>query len=243
MAKELPYFKFEPGGWDNGKIQMCSFEAQGVFINVCSMYWQRLGDLPYKLALQRICKGNAVALQSLCDEGILKVIDGMICIDFLNEQLSEFDNQSKTNSHAAHERWRKHRENAAALQSQSERNAIREEESREDNRRVDERKEMHSADKSATQTVEDRSKVFMEKVALHLNGYSKEMLREFYDYWTEMNEGGRRMRFEMQKVFDIKKRLITWNKRNGNGTYKNGNGSTGVTEQGTRDRIAGYTND
>lgn len=136
MAKELPYFKFEPGGWDNGKIQMCSFEAQGVFINVCSMYWQRLGDLPYKLAIQKICKGNAVALQSLCDEGILKVIDGMICIDFLNEQLLEFENTSKTNSKNAREGWEKRRNNATALRPESDPNAIRGEKIRGDERKV-----------------------------------------------------------------------------------------------------------
>src|SRR5688572_3655904 len=127
MAKELPFFKFEPGAWDNGKIQMCSFEAQGVFINLCSMYWQRLGDMPFKLALQKICKGNAVALTSLSDEGVIKVIDGMICIDFLNEQLSEFENLSKTNSENARSGWEKRRNNAVALQSDSDPNASREE--------------------------------------------------------------------------------------------------------------------
>ncbi len=98
MAKELPYFKFEPSQWENGTIQMCSFEAQGVFISLCSMYWQRLGELPYKLAVGKICKGNATALDSLIEDEIIKVIDGDICIDFLNEQLSEFESTSKVNS-------------------------------------------------------------------------------------------------------------------------------------------------
>lgn len=89
------------------------------------MYWHRLGDLPYKLALQKVCSGNAVALQSLCDEGVVKVIDDMICIDFLNEQLSEFENLSKVNSENARSGWDKRRNNAVAKQSQSGRNAIR----------------------------------------------------------------------------------------------------------------------
>ena len=45
MAKELPYFKFETSEWENGTIQMCSRETKGLFIDLCSMYWARLGDV------------------------------------------------------------------------------------------------------------------------------------------------------------------------------------------------------
>jgi len=96
------------------------------------MYWQRLGNLPYKLAVQKICNGNATALDSLCDEGIIKVIEGDICIDFLNEQLSGFENTSKVNSENARSGWLKRKKHATALQPHSERNAIREEKRRED---------------------------------------------------------------------------------------------------------------
>ena len=34
---------------------------KGVFIDLCSMYWSRLGDLPYKLPVGKICNGNATA--------------------------------------------------------------------------------------------------------------------------------------------------------------------------------------
>lgn len=138
VAKELPYFKFEPAIYDTGSIQICSFEAQGVFINVCSMYWQRLGDLPYKLALQKICKGNATALDSLIGEDILKVKDGMICIDFLNEQLAEFENLSHTNRENARLGWEKRRLDATAKPSHSKPNAIRGEKIRVDEMKVDE---------------------------------------------------------------------------------------------------------
>mgnify|MGYP000049168086 FL=1 len=138
MNKELPWFKFTPSKWDNGNIQLCSFEQKGVFVEVCSMYWQRLGELPYKLAVQKICGGNATALDSLCDAEIIKVIDGMICIDFLNEQLSEFENVSVVNSENARLGWEKRRKNALAMRPHSERIATampvekrREEKSRE----------------------------------------------------------------------------------------------------------------
>ena len=83
MAKELPYFKFEPNQWENGNIQMLSREDKGLFIDLCSMYWSRLGDVPFKLVIQKLCGGNAVALNSLCDEKIIEVIEGNIYIKFL----------------------------------------------------------------------------------------------------------------------------------------------------------------
>lgn len=139
MAKELPYFKFEPNQWENGNIQMLSREDKGLFIDLCSMYWSRLGDVPFKLAVQKLCVGNATALNSLCDENIVEVIDSKIYIKFLSEQLSEFNNTSEQNSKNAKERWEKYRKqkeeserNASASKPQCESDAIREDKSKED---------------------------------------------------------------------------------------------------------------
>jgi len=139
MAKELPYFKFEPNQWENGNIQMLSREDKGLFIDLCSMYWSRLGDVPLKLATQKLCAGNATALNSLCDEKIIEILDGNIFIKFLSEQLNEFEDTSKQNSKNAKDGWEKRRKqkeeserNASALNSQCESDAIREDKSKED---------------------------------------------------------------------------------------------------------------
>lgn len=44
MAKELPYFQFEPAQYLTGTVQLCSLPAQGLFINIQSIYWQRECD-------------------------------------------------------------------------------------------------------------------------------------------------------------------------------------------------------
>lgn len=144
MAKELPYFKFEPNQWENGNIQMLSREDKGLFIDLCSMYWSRLGDVPLKLAIQKLCAGNATALNSLCEENIIEIIDENIYIKFLSEQLNEFENISEQNSKNAKEGWEKRRKqkeeserNATALNSQSENDAIREDKSKRDKKKKD----------------------------------------------------------------------------------------------------------
>ena len=135
MAKELPYFKFEPNQWENGEIQIVTREDKGLFIDLCSMYWSRLGDVPFKLAVQKLCGGNATAFDTLINEGIFTIKNDHIYIEFLSEQLNEFENQSETNKQNALSGWDKRRANAAASKSQSENNAIREEKRREEKRK------------------------------------------------------------------------------------------------------------
>jgi len=78
-------------------------------------------------------------------------------------------------------------------------------------------------DKEQDKDKETRQKEFAEKVKMFGGGYSPEMLKQFFDYWSESSEGGRKMRFELEKVFDIGKRLTTWANRSKN--FKHGNSS------------------
>jgi len=131
MAKELPYFKFEPSEWQNGNVQMCTVESRILFIDICCSYWQRLGDLPYAFALQKHCGGIESALQELCDNEILHIKDNKICIEFLDEQLGERYEKSTKASKSAHSRWSKTK-NANASKTQCENDAKRKEEKREE---------------------------------------------------------------------------------------------------------------
>jgi len=128
MAKELPYFKFEPNQWENGNIQICSKEDKGLFIDICCMYWSRLGELPIKLVIQKLCNSNASALQGLIDAEIIAINGDLILIDFLDNQLNEFQETSEKRANAANKRWK----NASAMQVQCKSNAIRGEEIREE---------------------------------------------------------------------------------------------------------------
>jgi hypothetical protein len=79
------------------------------------------------------------------------------------------------------------------------------------NDNVNEKKNINTVAVS-TATFEQREKDFMKKLAPFVETYGKEMLREFYNYWTERNDNGKKMRFEMQKVFQHERRLIAWSK-------------------------------
>jgi hypothetical protein len=41
-----------------------------------------------------------------------------------------------------------------------------------------------------------------------------QVLKAFTEYWTEHNDNGKKMRFEMEKVFNKKRRMDTWERNN-----------------------------
>jgi len=66
---------------------------------------------------------------------------------------------------------------------------------------------------SFAESVEDRKLNFKKELASNKADYSVEMLKKFWDYWTEISPNGKRLRFEKEKAFDMKKRLKTWQAR------------------------------
>ena len=87
-------------------------------------------------------------------------------------------------------------------------------------------------EKQQPKDIMSRKQIFAQSLEPYLEKYGKEMLNEFYHYWTEHNDNGKKMRFEYSKnqPFNIGRRLGTWAKNNiekpiqGKGTKKRGEG-------------------
>ena len=47
------------------------------------------------------------------------------------------------------------------------------------------------------------------------------MIRAFFNKWTEKNDGAKKMRYEMERTFEIPKRLATW--KNNEQVFKKSN--------------------
>jgi hypothetical protein len=60
--------------------------------------------------------------------------------------------------------------------------------------------------------IDVRKQEFIDRVSIDGNSYRQEMIDEFVAYWTETSKSGKRMRFEAEKFFDVKRRLTTWAK-------------------------------
>lgn len=44
--------------------------------------------------------------------------------------------------------------------------------------------------------------------------FDKTIVKEFFEYWTEPNQSKTKLRFELEKTYDISRRLATWVKNN-----------------------------
>lgn len=60
--------------------------------------------------------------------------------------------------------------------------------------------------------LQQRAAKFAEELKPYLPEYGRDMLNEFYMYWTEPNRSNSKMRFELQPVFSIPHRLATWSR-------------------------------
>tara|TARA_R110002020_G_scaffold159525_1_gene343407 strand:- start:3630 stop:4244 length:615 start_codon:yes stop_codon:yes gene_type:complete len=53
-------------------------------------------------------------------------------------------------------------------------------------------------------------KIKFNEIVFSVTDVSKDILKEFVNYWTEENRSGSKMLFELQPTFDINRRLQTW---------------------------------
>ena len=61
--------------------------------------------------------------------------------------------------------------------------------------------------------IEARSQTFKDSLLQYKDKYQVNMLKEFYNYWTEPNQSKSKMRFELEKTWSLDRRLETWAKR------------------------------
>ena len=66
----------------------------------------------------------------------------------------------------------------------------------------------------ADEKLTSREDIFKKSIEPYLQKYGREMCNDFYMYWTEPNKSKTKLRFEMQKTWDVGRRLVTWSKNN-----------------------------
>lgn len=70
-----------------------------------------------------------------------------------------------------------------------------------------------------------RKETFYQSLIPFVGLYPKEMIRAFFDYWSEQNKSGTKMRFELEKTWELSRRLKTWEKKE----YQYGNRNHTIT--------------
>ncbi|MDR2917827.1 MAG: DUF4373 domain-containing protein [Tannerella sp.] len=86
-----------------------------------------------------------------------------------------------------------------------------------------------AAAKAATKK---RQEDFYNSLIPYVERYGPEMVRNFFDYWSEMNKSETKMKFELNKTWEVAKRLATWAKNNFDHERRNPNISNNRSNKG-----------
>ena len=71
-------------------------------------------------------------------------------------------------------------------------------------------------DKVIKDNIDIRKLKFADTLKPFVEKYGKEMIRAFYDYWVEPNKSNTKFRQELQKTWDVKRRLDAWSSNDAN---------------------------
>ncbi len=189
MAKELPYFRFTASEWLNDDISLETYTLKGMFIDVCAYYWSQ----DCNVTLDKLKKkfSNAISLlDELVKINIIKHENkhDKIKIDFL---LTQYDLLSEK---------RKLRQDAGSKGGNA-KSMLKQKGSYKDKYKDNNKIEIDIRKKSFSSTLEP-----------FLKTYGKELLNDFYKYWTEPNKSKSKFRQELEKTWDLERRLETWSK-------------------------------
>jgi hypothetical protein len=122
MAKELPYFQFEPAEYLTKDISFCSLSAQGLFTNLCAYYWQRQCKLTRTQFLKRL--NYPELFDELLSEGVIDLENDEVKIKFLGEQYCKATKLSKVNSANGSKGGRPKKENPIKTEIKPNKNPI-----------------------------------------------------------------------------------------------------------------------
>lgn len=72
-------------------------------------------------------------------------------------------------------------------------------------------------------SIDSRKLKFANTLKPFIDNYGKELIREFYNYWTEPNKSNTKYKQELQKTWSLERRLETWAKNDTNFNKNNFN--------------------
>jgi hypothetical protein len=135
----------------------------------------------------------------------------------LKRDLQKYENIRLKNIENANKRWNKINATAYDRMPNDTKNAVSVSDS------------VSVNDNDIKEDIDSRKLKFAHTLKEFSNTYSREMLKEFYDYWTETNDNGKKFRREMQRTWNLKLRLSKWHSNIN--TFKNGKSTITATDE------------
>jgi len=232
MAKDTFYFTHDFNTRNDEKIKLLirKHRMQGYGI-----FWAIIEDLYNNANVMRLdyegiaddLRVDTDIIKSIINDFNLFIIDGNNFGSLsVERRLNERKEKSKNASDSANKRWEIYRNyldnNANAMQTHSERNAnVMRTQCETDATAMLERKgkEIKEINKeniivakatSTKKSFEERRKDFAIQVQSFKDKYEKDLLAKFFSYWVEPNKPKTKMKFELEKTWDLSMRIARW---------------------------------
>lgn len=150
----------------------------------------------------------------ISDFWLFKNDDTFFWSESVLERINVRNEKSEKARVSAENRWKKKEENANAMRTHNERNAIKERKGKEISNNTNVLLEDTPAQKARDFFLMNPSDVAetMWIADLHKNSFIEEIWK-FQKYWTEKNKSWTKSRWELEKTFEVHLRLATWFKR------------------------------
>lgn len=223
MAKDTYWFSHDYNARTDGKILKLrmkhGMEGVGVYWCVVEMLYEENGFIllsDYDRISFELRVEEEVVKSVINDYALFEVNSEKFWSNSVLERLGLRKDKSEQARNAINVRWELERQRKALLINNNNTpvllpnngsNTIKEKKGEEKKE-----KKIKNGEKSILNFLEERGKIFYNEIAEFKDNYSKEMLREFYEYWIEPNTSKTRMRFEMEKTWDLNLRLKKWAK-------------------------------
>lgn len=209
MGKEAYYFSHDSNAKDDPKcsllIEELGLEGYGIFwILVEVLRDQPNYRYPLKMLpiLARKYNTTTAKIEVVVKNYALFEIkeEEFFSVSLLN-RMEQKEAKSLKAKESANARWLKVQSdgNANALQTQSDSNAIKESKGKEN--------------KEKENKIEERKTAFGYSLKEFEKTYPKDMLTAFFRYWSEKNKSGTKMKWELEKTFELSLRLSNWASR------------------------------
>lgn len=98
---------------------------------------------------------------------------------------------------------------------------------------VKEKEEVEVKEKLKINNIDERKLKFASTLKPFINIYGKDLLNDFYKYWTEPNKSNTKFKQELEKTWSLERRLETWVKNDK--TFKNNSNTKNLKNEQIRE--------
>jgi len=205
MAKDTFYFSHDYNARQDEKIKRL-IRKHGML--GYGIFWSIIEDLYNNTNVLRTdYEGIAYELRvetntliSIINDFDLFCFEGeMFGSESIEKRLKERNEKSKKAIDSINARWEKHR-----LSKGSDTNVLQ---TYYDSNTIKERK-----GKEIKESIDGRKLKFSSTLKPFLEIYGKKLLNEFYAYWTEPTQSGNKFKKELERTWDVKRRLEVWSR-------------------------------